>query len=410
MKDEGGPMKRARTKGEERTQRAGWRSFTPPAIIRHPSSFHRLGLAAGAALTLIGAAWPLNPLVTRNASASGPLPAGCEESLAPPAAPRVNVAEIPQREIVLMSLAAPPSRTLRGTLDAAQRALVRNDKPAFDEHLRAARSIVATYPMGGERSRAEEVLWALDDAAALWNAQFESPFFDETSSAFARASRYAGYTDAMRRSVLTDDRERRFYPASESRDFVARVAAERLQRLGVRSSTPPTRTASVEKPSISPSPTSTSSRPRTTTTTTRRAASKPAPAPRRAARTPRKSTTTVARSSKPAAPAIASSSSPVPPNVASPQPAEPAPAMPAPRTTMDTPASPVAEVAPPPAAGTDFVTPSGTDTATTTAAPADSEPASSAVPQQAERRSVIVPALLILIGLGVLVVLFRASK
>lgn len=409
MKDEGGKMNDSGTKGDGRSERAALTSPAIPDFILHPSSFPRVGLAAAVALTLAGAAWPLHPLVTRNARASAPVPAGCEESLASPAAPRVNVAEIPRREIVPVSFPAPPSGTLRGTLDAAQRALVRNDRPAFDEQ-RAARSIVATYPMGGERSRAEEVLWALDDAAVLWDAQFESPFFDETSNAYARASRYAGYTDAVRRGVLTDDRDRRFYPASESRDFVTRVAAERLQRLGVRSSVPPARTARVEGPSVSATPSSSvSSGPRTTTT--RRASS--APAPKRTARTPRRPASTTARSNKPAAPAIASSSLPVPPNVASAQPAEPAPAAPplsAPRTTIDTPASPAAEVAPPPAAGTDFVTPSGTDTATTTAAPADSEPASRAVPEQAERRSVIVPALLILIGLGVLVVLFRASK
>lgn len=364
----------------------------------------RIALAAlltMVALTFVGASWELNPLVTRRPEPAGPAPLGCDESLAPSAAPRVNVAEIPEREVIVpVSMPAPPpSRSLREELDAAHRALVRNDRPAFDEHLRAARTIVQSYPAGGERSRAEEVLWALNDAAVLWDAQFQAPFFDETSDAYARASRYAGYTEAVRRSVLTDDRDRRFYPAAESRDFVTRVAAERLQRLGVRgASSPPPRVARAEPPA--PSERVAPSSPRRATT------SRPA---RRS-----RSTSIASKSSKPAAPAKSTpSSSPDPSESAvPPAPAEPAPTAPpvsASQAGADAPASPVAgDVQPEPEP-----VPASTDSATTTAAPVTAEPAPAvpgAVPAPAERRSVIVPALLILIGLGVLVVLFRASK
>ncbi len=371
----------------------------------------RIALAAFMALTFVGASWQLNPLVTRTAQPTGPVPAGCDESLAPAQTPRVIVADIPEREVLVpVSMPAPPpSRSLREELDAAHRALVRNDRPAFDEHLRAARSIVETYPAGGERSRAEEVVWALNDASVLWDAQFASPFFDETSDAYTRASRYAGYTDAMRRSVLTDDQDRRFYPAAESREFVSRVAAERLERLGVRSSMPPPRTVRAETPRRRTAPSVSVASASSTSS------SSPSPSPSRHRTTTRshssRKSSPTHKTSKPAALAkSAPSSSPDPSAAApSPAPAEPAPTAPpasAPTSSAtdsaSAPASPVAEdVAP---------TPIVTDSATTTVAPASPEPAPSTSAAPAERRSVIVPALLILIGLGVLIVLFRASK
>lgn len=350
----------------------------------------RIALAGLTAFLFVGASWDLNPLVTRLAQPAGPVPTGCDEALAPAATPRVNVAEIPERETIVpvsMPPVAPPSRSLREELESAHRALVRNDRPAFDEHLRAARSVVATYPAGGERSRAEEVLWALNDAAVLWDAQFASPFFDETSDAYTRASRYAGYADAMRRSVFTDRSQRRFYPAAESRDFVARVAAERLQRLGVRgAAAPPPRV-------------------------TRRSEERVVPAPPRVAarRHSSSSSSTTRKPRKPAALAKAPPSSspdpsdtPPPPAPAEPAPTAPPASAPSQTASADAPASPVAE---------DVPVPVSTDSATTTSAPVSPEPApTSTAVVPAERRSVIIPALLILVGLGVLVVLFKASK
>src|ERR1043165_4977257 len=101
-----------------------------------------LTLCVGFALT--GATWPLNPLVTRNAQPSGPVSAEREQGLAPARAPRVNVAEIPQREIVLTAatIPAPPSRSLRGELEAAQTALARTDRPAFDRHFEYAKDLL----------------------------------------------------------------------------------------------------------------------------------------------------------------------------------------------------------------------------------------------------------------------------
>jgi hypothetical protein len=381
----------------------------------------RIALAAVMALTFVGASWPLNPLVTRTAQPTGPVPAGCEEGLAPAPTPRVIVAEIPERELIVpVSMPAPPpSRSLREELDAAQRALERNDRPAFDEHLHAARGLVASYPPGGERSRAEEVVWALNDAAVLWDAQFESPFFEETSDAYTRANRYAGFSEAVRRGVLTDDHDRRFYPASESREFVTRIAAERLERLGVRgsSSMPRTRTIRAETPAP---------RRHTAPSVTADSSSSPAPSPS-PSRSRRRTTTRSSSSSshrksspthkagKPTALAkSAPSSSPAPAAVApSPAPAEPAPTTP----PVSAPTSSATDSATAPASpvGDDVPTPIATDSATTTAAPVTTssspEPTPASSPAApAERRSVFIPALLILIGLGVLVVLFRASK
>lgn len=64
------------------------------------------------------------------------------------------------------------------------------------------------------------------------------------------------------------------------------------------------------------------------------------------------------------------------------------------------------------ATDTALVTSAPADPDTTTAAPEQAEraPATAADAEQPERRSVVLPMILILIGLGVLIVLFRASK
>ena len=373
-----------------------------------------LVLTLAVMLTFLGASAPLQPLVQRNERATGPAPAGCDESLAPAPAPRVEVAEIPapppRGEVV--ALTPPPSRSLRSELQDAQRALAGNDRPAFDRHLAAARALLDGYPPGGERNAATEAVRVLDDAARVWDAQFVSPFFDEGSDAYARASRYPGYADAVRRSMLTDDRDRRFYPASESRAFLTRIAGERLSRLGIRPVTQRADATSRRREAAS------SSR-RATESPSRRVAPKPAPnagssarrlvdsSPRaNSRRTPRPASTPTKKPTP--ATTIAAPSSPDPSTPVQIAAADPAPAAPQPSTPpVDNAASPAADV-PPPADPEPVVTqttaePSTSATTTTAAAPETT----TATP---ERRSVVVPALLILIGLGVLIVLFRASS
>ncbi|HEX8407368.1 MAG TPA: hypothetical protein VF883_00765 [Thermoanaerobaculia bacterium] len=442
--------------------------------MKHDRRVRVLVLTLSVMLTHVGATPPLNPLVSR-VPQPGSAPDECYESLAPAPTPRVDVASLPEPEVVPASIAAPPSRTLRAELGAAHDALVRNDRPAFDEHLANAREILAAnYPPGAERTAAEDAVRAFDDASRLWDAQFESPFFDESSDAYARASRYPGYADAVRRGMFTDDRERRYYPAAESRDFVTAVAGERLARLGI---TTPTRVARTERatppvpepsrsvarnePSYStpssstPSSSTRSSSTQSTSTPSYSTPSYSAPSTSSAQRrTPRASSSSrrrttsassssrnkssIARSGQSVASAGSASASPDP---STPRPAATAPAPAAPAAAAPTPsasASPVAVGVPPAApdpapssttgdvadlpadtAGSTTETAETTDTTDTTlttdtARPVvtGTDPATDTSPATttSERRSVVVPALLILIGLGVLIVLFRASK
>lgn len=357
--------------------------------MRHHRRAGLLFFTLGVFLVSTGASWPLNPLVTRNPHPPAAAPLECEQGLAPAPSPRVNVAELPTREEILPAAvpAAPPSRTLRRTLEEAHAALVRNDRPAFDEALSSARAIVRDYPPGGERTNAEEALRAYDDAAFLWDAQFASPFFDQNSEAYARASRYPGYAEAVRRGVFTDDADRRFYPATESRRFLAGVASKRLERLGIH--TPAPQVARAERPRYTP--------PSVSMPTPRRIP------PRRAA--------TNTNSRKSATPAISAPASPDPPaptrTVTESAPAAPTSSAPTPDAA---PASPAAEGQPledVPAP----VTETAPDTAIITPAPSLPPPPAAPAPATATKsRSIIVPALLIFIGLGVLFVLFRVSK
>lgn len=361
--------------------------------MTHDRRARLLVLTLGVLLVSTGASWPLNPLVTRNPQPPAVTPVECEQGLAPAPAPRVIVAELPApAEIVPAAVpAAPPSRTLRRTLEDAHTALLRNDRPAFDAALANARVILRDYPPGAERTNGEEALRAYDDAAFLWDAQFRSPFFDQNSEAYARASRYPGYAESVRRGVFTDDADRRFYPAAESRTFLARVASERL---GIRTQAPPTRVARAERPQR--------------TQSTERAT----PAPRRTTARRAAPARTSTRTRKSATPAISAPASPDPPAparaVADTAPAAPPAAAPTPAADPASPAAegqPVDDV-PEPVAAPD----------TSAAAPAPSltpppeAPAPAAAATESKSRSVVVPALLILIGLGVLFVLFRVSK
>jgi len=415
---------------------------------------------------LVGATPSLNPLVTRTAQPTGAVPDDCNQSLAPAPTPRVDVASLPEPEIRPVSIAAPPSRSLRNELGAAHAALVRNDRPAFDEHLTNARELLAAnYPPGAERTAAEDAVRAFDDASRLWDAQFESPFFDETSDAYARASRYPGYADAVRRGMFTDDQDRRFYPAAESRDFITTIAGQRLARLGITTPTriartdrapEPPRTVTRNVPSSSPSKSAPSvstpsksapsvSAPSRSASTSTSTSTGQRRAPR--ANSSKRRTTTASSSSRnkssitrPSSSVASAGSASTSPDPSTPRPAATAPAPAAPPAAAPTPsasASPVAVGLPP--AAPDPAPSSTDDPADPASSPADA-PADTAdlgdttgttgttsttgttlttapdattdIPATtpAERRSVVVPALLILIGLGVLVVLFRASK
>jgi hypothetical protein len=378
-----------------------------------------LVLTLAVMFAFLGASAPLQPLVQRNERVSGPAPAGCDESLAP-AAPRarVDVAEIPapQPRGEVVALTPPPSRSLRSELQDAQRALAGNDRPAFDRHLVATRALLDGYPPGGERNAASEAVRVLEDAGRVWDAQFASPFFAEGSDAYERASRYPGYAEAVRRNMLTDDRDQRFYPASESRAFLARIAAERLSRLGIRPVTQRADATSSRRTAASPSRRIAPKAASTTASAPRRTAESSARTPAR--RTPRSAP---AASKKPTpATAMAASSAPDPSTPVRIAAADPAPAALRPSSSrVDETAPPAADVPPPPADPEPVVTDAAPDTAgepspsatsATSAAPETTTTPASTTQAVPERRSVVIPALLILIGLGVLIVLFRASN
>jgi hypothetical protein len=361
---------------------------------------------------------PLNPLVLRKQQPPpGPTPAECEQGLTNAPAPRINVAEIPLPAPPAIETPAPPSSALRAALREAQDALARNDRPAFDDNRTRARALLAVYPPGEERRVAEEVSRLHEAAARLWDAQFQSPFFGKESTEYMLVSRLPGYEEAIRRSTLTDDDERRFYPAAESRMFVTRIAADRLQRLGIRGAVPAPRIARAEARSVSggvgvrPAPARESRR--RVTQTSRSTASKPRRTP------PRRTSTAIATNTKttntrkpaPVTPVPSSPNPSVPPTTAAvPAPAAPAATTPPAAGGLPTPA-PTATVA-----DTAFDTPPTTTTAPTTnpdtaLATTDTTDTTPVAPPPATRgRSVILPVVLILIGLGVLIVLFRASK
>lgn len=376
-------------------------------------------LVAAVMLSWPGVSQSLNPLVTRTPQAAGPVPAYCNESLTPAREPRVEIADIPEPVIEPAEIPAPPSGSLRAALQNAQAALARNDRPEFDRALSSARALLATYPTGAERRTGEELVRIYGAAERLWDAQYQSPFFSEDSPEFAAVSGYAGYRDALRRSTITAEGQR-LYPAAESRDFLGRIAADRLRGIGIQQA--PTRVTRADAPRRTPAAasSSTSGTSRSTTAAPRITST----SPRRMPRQPRSSAPSRPRLSSPAtaqataapattpAAAISTPGTPNPPAspaaAAAPEPAAP---MTGPGDEAPIPASPAAEnpTEDVPAAETTASTETAAPTATGAieTPPAPPAPAAST---PSRTRSVVLPTILILIGLGVLIVLFRASK
>lgn len=355
-----------------------------------------LVLLAVASLLLLGASDPLNPLVMRSALPSGAAPADCADGVSSvPLSPRVEIAEVPMPAEVpaapgaasSSTAAAPPSGSLRESLRATQDALARNDRAAFDAALLDVKQRLDGFPRGGERSAAEELVRIWSDTARVWDAQFESPFFGEDSPLYATVNAYPGYGAAMKDRLLVDARGQKFYPADETRDFLSRLASTRLG--GKSAPTPsqrrvPTkiRTEDEEEdpktalPPVVKRRTSASTAP----VQSKPAAAKSTPAPTRTAPpTPDPGTFTSTTTAANPPPDLFTSTT----------------------TTTDPlsePSAVTATAAPPPATET---SPQVVPETTTTAV----------VPEPAAKGSrFILPAVLILVGLGVLVLLFKTSN
>lgn len=390
----------------------------------------------------VAALGQLNPTVQRLSRPSGPVPPDCDTASSVAAAPRLQVSEIPEPAAALPPV-APPSSSLRSLLRETRAAAEAGDREAFRDALAAAKQTLRSYPAGAEKRSAEEVVRVYNDLDRLWTYQYESPtgaFFDESSDAYRIVASYPGYADAIRRQTLTVG-GRRLYPTTESRRF---LAAEGARRLGGGKAAPPVVARAEPAPSGALKPVQPKRAPQKASSE-RKAASgeqRSASSGHKAASGEHKAASSEQRSasrrtaSKPVH--VASKPAPAPaPRTPAPAPArrKPAPApAPAPATPIPAPApAPVtpaatettvttASAAPPPAPVSAPPAPATTTTAPDTVAPAvtvptatdtavaatESEPPVQPVP--AKGRSMVVPVILILIGLGVLVVLFRASS
>jgi hypothetical protein len=409
------------------------------------------------ALPLLGASAPLNPTVKVLQTAASPVPSECEEGLAASAAPRIEISE---RSTAMAP--APPSTSLRAQLNDAQTAAEHHDRAAFVDTLARAKATLQPYPPGGERSVATDVVHVYDDLNRLWTYEFDDPngaFFDATNSLLAMLNAYPGYQKAIADEILSVQGTK-LYPSRESRDFLVRDAAARMGRLtGERAPAPPAPVPVLKKhapkvedkssplpkivkrgekrvhaprpvhkkkaqakakspakpaPAPAPTPASVPLPPSVVTTTTappRPATTKAAPAPAPATTRTAATTTTAAATTTRAATATTpptttatlatTTTAPTTTTTAS----VTTTTAPATTTTSATATAPV----------TTTTAPTKTTTAQTTMTTAtettsSAEPSSEPKPVPSPLRSILLPIILILVGIGVLVVLFRASS
>src|SRR5438128_4486133 len=208
-----------------------------------------------AALSVLSASAQLNPTVKVLPKPQSTVPPECEQGLAP-AVPRIIVAETQTEEPKPPRAAAPQSLDLKTRLRGVQVAAERNDRDAFKAALADARSATASYPAGGERSAANDVLNVYSDLERLWDYQFTSPtggFFDSSTDFVAMMRRYPDYARFIRDLTLTVGGQT-VYPTPETRQFLTAEAARRLERLGVRTPTRITEIPRRPAPRVEPAP------------------------------------------------------------------------------------------------------------------------------------------------------------
>lgn len=254
------------------------------------------------------------------------------------------------------------SAEVNADLQRAMRELARaaegDNRAAFTEALAHARSVVASAPNGSEKSAAQKSLQVYGDIDRFWSFADASPtgsFFDAASQdggLLSIAKRYPGWASAVADDTLTTG-GRTIYPTRETRKFLAKLAAAGA----------PLRVAQASQPAPAPP---------------RAQAGKPALHEK-----PHEKPV----EDKPAQPAT-------PPTATAP--------IAAPATITTTTAPPP----PPPPPTTTTAEPSTTTTTTTTTTAA----APAAVPKEkGSSVNMIVAIILVIIGVGMAVVLFRAS-
>jgi hypothetical protein len=407
------------------------------------------------------AAAQLNPTVKVSSAPAGAAPENCTVGLASQERPRIEVSQIPEPAKRVANL-APPSSSLRGLLHDAQSAAVRGDRVAFRSGLVRAKEMLTTYPSGGERTGASDVVRVYDDLDRIWTYQLETPtgaFFDAATVPAEIMRGYPGYERAIADQLFIDASGHRFYPTAETRDYLTRQASQRLNNLGVSvpmraartprvlprtmSNVPPSKSASGERTRRSeenrPAAHVTATEHKKKVTHAERAKRHPAtrvaeakvkPAEPRRSEPPTTTASHVVSEPKPAtstttAPAatpsalVTEKSKPAvaPPPTAAP--ATPVNALPITGTSSSVPtetatktktASPV-ELSPASTSATETTAsnPTTQTTETTPAASSTDTTSSNAAPQQ-KGKGVILPIILIVVGVGVLIVLFRASS
>jgi hypothetical protein len=409
----------------------------------------------------------LNPTVKVLARPQSPVPAECATD--PTTVPALE-AEAPALEPVTAPV--PPSNDLRASLRRLQVAAEGDDYAVFKSAFAEARRAAAAHPPGGERNAANETLQVFTDIGRVWDYAMTSPtgsFFDSSvqgGSLLNALKRYPEYGRTIAGQTVTTG-GRTLYPTPETRRFLSRESARRLSRLGVstpahvaRGSQPePLPRRIVIAPPVVKKPVQIAAKPPAPKTTTtkatapKKAASATAPKKSEPKKTASKTTVPkktepkpavkTAKATPPKTKEVAIKATPVP----KPKPAAPPPVKIAETSTMPsgppivstpqptTRTTTTASAAPPvpttttvalPPVQTATTTPVTTTTASTTttdtmasslptdtsvtAAP-DTAATGTAVPpsKQNGNMNLILAVVLILVGIGVLVVLFRAS-
>jgi len=346
---------------------------------------------AVAVLSAAGALAQLNPTVNVLPRPQGPVPGECEQGLAQ-AQPRTLIAEAPPQPAPKKEGAAPPTLDLKTRLRAVQGAAEQGDREGFKTAMAAARSAIASYPTGGERDAANDVLRVYDDLERLWDYAFTSPsgaFFDATTDNGALLTmlrRYPDYAKFIGDSTLTIGGSV-VYPSSESRKFLVAEASGRLGHLGVRM---PERIAEVPTPKPAPAPAPVAAKP---------PARASAPVHRAPKAAPAASTQTV---HKPKTRIAQAHTAPPKPRHVEPAP-QPAPQPAPPPAPAPEPQPPAIETSSPPPTTTTSAPAPTTATASTTSAKATTQQ------QGGGKVNLLFAIILIVVGIGVLIVLLRAS-
>jgi len=347
-------------------------------------------LFAVSAWPMLGARAPLNPTVKILTAPAAPVPAECEEGLAPPPAPRINIAEVPEPRSIA-SAKAPPSASLREQLQDVQAAAARRDRQGFTAALTRVKATLQSYPSGAEKKAASDVVRVYDDVDRLWAYEFDNPsgaFFDSTNELLPMLNGYPGYQKAMADQTMVV-RGAKLYPARESRDFLAREAAMRLARF-TGGKAPAHEADFVEDTSKALPQIVTKSKRSEVVHISMHAPVTPVPVPR-AKKPPPKAEP----KPKPEPPPIVISTT-QPPIVATPA------TMTTATTATTTPVTTTTAPPPPPPVTTSTEA-TATATAATSTEPLPQKPASTF-------HNVVLPIILVVLGIGVLVVLFRASS